>query len=546
MKNKKILYMLLVIIVIGLFNGCSDKNKSQKNKNKNEQSKERILDKPKYGGELSIFTTSNFEQLDPAEIVDNTTMQISANVMETLVGYDEVSKMPIPQLAESWEISESGLEWTFKIRENIKFHDGTELDASAVKYNFLRWTNNSTDNNRKFLYWKWMFDGAPGMLKSVEVVDKYHIKIRLKSKFAPFLKVLAMKNFSISSPAAIEKYGETYSKNICGTGPFILEKIEDNTRIVLKRNDLYWGGKSYLDKIIFKKADNIALLKTDVIANNINIIEGLPESIMKELANSAYSSLIVKGNTLDVSYIAMNSMKPPFDNENFRKAVKMAINKDEIKRTIYDNCGEVINDITPNTAFITTTKINYTNYDVEGAKKLLKKIGYKSDRELKIWVMNTSRSYLSEPKIAGDMIKNYLEAVGIPAVVEEIEFKDFIAKTQAGEHEIAIFGWRGNYPDPDNYIYPMFSAVNSQLGSSGNFSFYRSEKIEAGILKGRKTFEEEKRNEIYGQILKELNDKSAIIPLINVERTVVIKKGIHNYKPSIFGYETLNKVWKTE
>ena len=175
--------------------------------------------------------------------------------------------------------------------------------------------------------------------------------------------------FAVLSVPVLLEYNAWYPFAVFAC-PFILEKIEDNTRIVLKRNDLYWGGKSYLDKIIFKKADNIALLKTDVIANNINIIEGLPESIMKELANPAYSSLIVKGNTLDVSYIAMNSMKPPFDNENFRKAVKMAINKDEIKRTIYDNCGEVINDITPNTAFITTTKINYTNYDVEGAKKI--------------------------------------------------------------------------------------------------------------------------------------------------------------------------------
>ncbi len=544
----KVIKISFLIVAVLLFFSCGKKDgkesSSQKNKNK---SIKKIVETPKYGGEIALFTRSSFDNLDPIESVDSESLKICANIFDTLVYYSDEKKAVEPGLAESWEVSESGLEWSFKIREGVKFHDGEELTAQSIKFNFERWSDPKNSYNKdSFYYWKWMFGGAPGILKSVEVIDKYRVKVRLKIKFAPFLTILSMANFGISSPAAIEKSGADYSKYPVGTGPFKLEKQDNKDELVLVENSSYWRGRPYLDRVVFKRVSNITLLKTEILANNIAIADGLPEMVMKEVTKSGYPTQKIKGPTMDISYIAMNTMKTPFNNEAVRKAIMFSINREELLKTVYDGKGVVLKGVVPDTISDKSSIKSENQYDIERAKKLLKKIGYNSTQEVKIWIVDSARPYLAQPRIAADMLKNSLELIGINSVVEEMDLKTFISRTQSGEHEIALFGWRGDYPDCDNYFYPMLSIENSNLGSSGNFSFYKNEEIEGLLQKGRRSFDSEKRKEIYLKLEKSIEEKAVLIPLINREREVVVNSSLRGYIPSIFGYESLFKVWKKD
>lgn len=544
----KVIKISFLIICLLLFFSCGKKDGKESSSQKNiNGSSKKVVETPKYGGEVSIFTRSSFEILDPIEAVDSESLKITANIFDTLVIYSDEKGTVEPGLAESWELSDSGLEWTFKIREGVKFHDGEELSAESIKFNFERWADPKNSYNKEsFYYWKWMFGGAPGILKSVEVIDKYRVKVRLKIKFAPFLTILSMANFGISSPAAVEKSGADYSKQPVGTGPFKFDKQDKSDEVVLSENSSYWRGRPYLDRVIFKKLPNITLLKTEILANNITIADGLPDMVMKEVTKSGYPTVKLEAPTMDISYIAMNTMKTPFNNETVRKAIMFAINREEMLKTAYDGKGAVLRGIVPERILDNGTTETENQYDIERAKKLLKKIGYNSTQELKIWIVDSARPYLTRPRIAADMLKNSLEQIGITSVVEELDLKSFISRTQAGEHEIAIFGWRGDYPDSDNYFYPMLSIENSNLGSSGNFSFYKNEEIEGLIQKGRRTFESEKRKEIYLKLEKSIRDKALLIPLINREREIVVNRSLRGYIPSIFGYESLFKAWKKD
>lgn len=195
---KKIIYIIVMLLLIC---GCGKKEKKA-GKDMSNKEKSSIIknsdNKPIFGGELVVLTRSDFSNFDPADLVDTESLKITANIFDTLVEYSESDGKFIPALAEKWEMAENGLEWKFYIRKGVKFHDGTDLNSESVKFNFERWSDAKNQyHNGNFYYWQWMFGGTPGILKSVEIVDEYCIKIRLKVKYAPLLSVLAGGNFAI-------------------------------------------------------------------------------------------------------------------------------------------------------------------------------------------------------------------------------------------------------------------------------------------------------------------------------------------------------------
>lgn len=504
-----------------------------------------VADKPVYGGELVMLTGSDFSKFDPADIVDTESMKITANIFDTLVEYSEEDKKFIPSLAEKWELSESGTEWKFYIRKGVKFHDGTILNAEAVKFNFERWSDLKNQyHNGNFYYWQWMFGGFPGIFKAIEIVDEYTVKIRLKVKYAPFLSVISGGSFGISSPEAIKKSGAEYAKTPVGTGPFIFTLSTEKELLTLMRNEFYWKGKPYLDKITFRKISDSNLVNTELKIRKIDIVEEKIPGTLNELKKPEYSSKIVKRESMDICYLAFNTQKKPFDNPKIREAISYALDREDITNTVYGESGIALNGIIPNVVFQHDIKTVKKDKRIETAKKMLKLAGYKEGAELKLWVMEIPRPYLPRPKIMAEVIKNRLEEIGIKTEIESKEWNTYLDSTQSGEHDLGIFGWRGDNIDPDNFIYPLFSLENSKPGMSGNFAFYKNDKMESLLNKGRLTFDEKKRAEIYGEIESIIQKEAPIVPLSSVIKRVVVRNEVKNYKPSVKGYESLYNVWK--
>ncbi|HAS73461.1 MAG TPA: ABC transporter substrate-binding protein, partial [Clostridiales bacterium UBA8960] len=191
--------------------------------------------------------------LDPAITSDSESFQVTANIYDTLVVYKTNETEIKPGLAESWKVSEDGLTWNFKIRRNVKFHDGSKLDAHVVAFNFQRWMDPSSPyHTGQFIYWNYTFGGFPGIIKSVTALSDTTLEIILTEPYAPFLSTISLPAFGIASQSAIVKYNDNLKFHPVGTGPYIFTSWESNESIVLKRNDDYWGEHGKSSEIEFR------------------------------------------------------------------------------------------------------------------------------------------------------------------------------------------------------------------------------------------------------------------------------------------------------
>jgi peptide/nickel transport system substrate-binding protein len=155
---------------------------------------------------LIIGRAGDSISLDPGNTTDMDSVKVTVNIFETLVKYEKDGKEIIPGLATSWKSSEDGLTWIFRLRQGVKFHDGTDFNAKAVEFNFQRWMDvDNPYHNGQFSYWNYVFGGFPGFVKSVTALSDYSVEIKLNKPYAPFINTLATPIFGIGSPDAIKK-----------------------------------------------------------------------------------------------------------------------------------------------------------------------------------------------------------------------------------------------------------------------------------------------------------------------------------------------------
>ena len=228
LKIKIILIVVLILSVIGIFFILKI-----------------TLPKSENDGRLVIGRKTDSISLDPAITSDSESFQVTANIYETLVKFEKGGPEVIPGLAEEWKVSEDGKTWQFKIRKGVKFHDGTDLDANVVAFNFERWMDpDSPYHTGQFIYWRYCFGGYPGIVERVTALSDETLEIVLKEPYAPFLNALSIPAFGIASQSAITKYNETLKNHPVGTGPYIFSEWHQDENIVLIRNELYWAGEA--------------------------------------------------------------------------------------------------------------------------------------------------------------------------------------------------------------------------------------------------------------------------------------------------------------
>ena len=295
------------------------------------------------GGELVFGTASDPVALDGALVSDGESLRPIDQMFEGLVTLKEGTTEVVPALATSWKADAAGTSWTFDLRENVKFHDGTDFNAEAVCFNFDRWYNfkGPFQQQSATYYWQTVFGGfsdgkTPSLYKSCEAKDEHTVVINLTKPSASFLGALALTNFTMASPEALKKYdadkgsvdeetgfkptGSYATQHPTGTGPFKFKSWTRGDRLVMEKNDDYWGDKAKLDELIFRPiADNAARLQAlqsgeiegyDLVEpQDINTIEG--DSNLQVLDRPAFN----------VGYVTINQKVPPFDKIEVRQAV---------------------------------------------------------------------------------------------------------------------------------------------------------------------------------------------------------------------------------
>ncbi|HOL55181.1 MAG TPA: ABC transporter substrate-binding protein [bacterium] len=495
---------------------------------------------PKYGGTLIFGRGGDSVALDPANVTDGESTRVTEMIFEGLVGFKGETTDVIPVLATSWTISKDGKVWTFKLRKGVKFHDGTPFNAEAVKFSFDRQFDK---NHPYYKYGRWEYaEFALDPLQKVEIVDDYTVRFTLKYPFSPFLANLAMFSCAIVSPTAVKKYEADFFKNPVGTGPFKFVEWTQKDKIVLEANSDYWGGRPYLDKLIFRVIPDNSVRWLELQKGSIDAMDGINPDDIPAIKNDP-NVVFYQVPALNICYLAMNTEKKPFDNVSVRRAINYAINKKAIVDAFYGGIGIVAKNPIPPNMMGYNDKVKDYEYNPEKAKELLAKAGYPNGFETTLWTPSIPRVYVPQPTKVAEAIQADLAKVGIKAKIVTYDWGTYLQKTREGEHDMAILGWGSDNGDPDNTIYVLLDKDNTKKGVASNISFYKNDRLHDILIKAQQATSVSARKRLYEAAQEIIKSDAPWVPLAHTSAVAATRKYVKNFAVPAIGAIKFTRVW---
>jgi len=491
--------------------------------------------KPKYGGRMRAGERYGSTGLDAHR------NQYFVDYQHYVLMYNALTIMgPLPQvrtypdLAKSWEISPDGREYTFLLREGVKFHHGKELDSGDVKYSIERVMNPATRSPRAFAY-RW--------IDSVNIIDKYHIKIRLKEPFGPFLTTLTIQNCPII-PAGWEP---TAMKPAPGTGPFVFKSFVPNETAELTRFDQYWeidektGDRlPYLDSIYVKKIVDPTVRWTALRAGDLDYINLPPPNIvLQEAKNPSPGVITVIPQPVGCIWVFFNVSKPPFDNKKVRQAIAYAIDKQELIQAAFWGLGEPVN----NQPFLNRSRMYIPVKDREvnlaRAKQLLSEAGYPKGLKTEFLQFSGGTELPACEVIVGQLSK-----IGVEGTIKIFDRAPWFESIRKGDYHISVRS-ESERLDPDDAYYLYFHS--GEIGKN-NWSRYSNQELDGLMEKGRTIWKWEDRVPIYKKVVEVIKEDLPILYLYKSIIPVAFRDYVKGHEVGAstwFGYYRggMKKVW---
>ncbi|MFC0525378.1 ABC transporter substrate-binding protein [Pontibacillus salicampi] len=480
------------------------------------------------------------QKLDPSQVTDGESIYVTQQIYDTLVDYEQEGTEVKPSLATEWEVSDDGKTYTFKLREDVKFHDGTDFTAEDVVFNFERWTESAD-----FIYYGYMFGASEedkgGIIEKVEATSDYEVKFTLEKPNAPFLSTLAMPPFAIASPDAVQEHGENYFKNPVGTGPFTFESWTQGDKIQLAKNEDYFGQVASVDNVVFRVIPDNGARFMELQSGSIDMMKGMnPQDLTKAEDNQDLQ--IFRRPSMNVGYMAMNTDKEgPLADKKVRQAINLAINKEDLIK-LFEGLGKEAKNPMPPSLWGYNDSVEPYGYDPEKAKTLLAEAGYGDGVDVTLYTMSNPRPYMPQPKVTAQAIQQMLAEVNVNVEIVENEWETHQTKTQNGEHDMAFLGWTGDNGDPDNFLYVLLDKDNAKKGSAGNIAFYKNDEVHDLLTKAQTEMEQEKRVDFYKEAQKIIHEDAPWVPVAHTTPPVAAQSNVGGYIPHPTGSEAFNHI----
>ena len=476
-------------------------------------------------GSMVVTYKDDVSTLDPAIGYDWQNWSMIKSLFDGLMDYKPGTTELTPDLAESYEISPDGTQYTFKLHKGAKFHNGREVTAEDVKYSIERVVNPKTQSPGAGFFgsikgWDEVSGGKSETLSGITVLDPHTVRFDLSRPDATFLHVMAI-NFSFPVPKEeVDKLGADFGKSPVGNGAFKLAEWTLGQRVVFERNADYWKkGSPKLDRIEFQigQEPSVALLR--LTRGEVDILgDGIPPARFLEAKNDpANKGLIVEGGQLHTGYVTMNVKTAPFDNVKVRQAVNMAINKERIVKIINNRAVPANQPLPPSMPGYDKGYKGYA-YDPAGAKKLLAEAGHPNGFETELYANNTDPN----PRIA-QAIQQDLAAIGIKANLKTLAQSAVI---QAGGEGSAPMIWSGgmawiaDFPDPSNFYGPILGRGGAVQGG-WNWAWYCNEELDKLAAEADAMTDPAKkaeREEAWRKIFIHIMEDAPWAPIFNEQR----------------------------
>ena len=495
---------------------------------------------------LTVCTDANPEGFDVVQYNSLVTTNASADVlMNRLVEYDAIGRKVVPGLAASWQVSDDGLSYTFKLRPNVAFHatdyfkPGRKLNADDVVFTFERMLNPG------HAWYKTAPNGYPHaqamqfpkLIKAVQKVDASTVRFELNYPEATFLSSLTMGFASIYSAEyagqllAAGRQADLNSKPI-GTGPFVFRSFQKDAVVRYAPNAGYWGAKPKIGGLIYAITPDAAVRAQKLRAGECQLaLSPKPQDVLAAKADSKLQ--VLQTPAFMTAFVAFNSQKKPLNSPLVRQAFNLAFDKSSYLKTVFDNTA-IAADLPypPNTWSYNKGEKPYA-YDPARAKKLLAQAGYPDGFETTVWVRPSGSTLNPNPKAGTELLQSDLAKIGVKVQIKVIEWGELIKRAKAGEHELLFMGWAGDNGDPDNFLTPQFSCSAVQSGT--NFARYCDAKLDKLISDGKKSSDFAQRAKLYLAAQKLIQEQALWLPLAHPTAYALASKSLSGYAVSPFG-----------
>ena len=494
------------------------------------------------------------EGFDPSAYTSGTTFDASSRpVFNRLVEFKHGSTETEPGLAESYEISDDGLEYTFHIRPGVKFQTTDfftptrELNADDVVFSFERQLDK---DNEWYAYapgisWEY-FDAMsfPSLIKSVDKVDDMTVKFTLNRPEAPFIADLAMDFASIVSKEYADQLAaagtkEQFNQKPVGTGPFTFVAYQQDAVIRYKAFPDYWNGKQPIDDLVFAITTDASVRVQKLKAGECQI---MPYPSPADIADlKADDKLNVEQSAgLNIGYLAYNTLQPPFDKVEVRKALNMAINKKAIIDAVFQGTGQVAKNPIPPTMWSYNDAVKDDPYDPEAAKKMLEDAGV-TDLSMKIWAMPVQRPYNPNARRMAELMQADLAKIGVKVEIVSYEWGEYLARSGEKDHDGAVLlGWTGDNGDPDNFLATLLGC--DAVGTSSNVAEFCYQPYEDLIQKAKIISDQAERAKLYEQAQVIFKEQAPWATIAHSTVTVPMTKNVENFVIDPLGYHRFDGV----
>ncbi len=484
MKKFKAILLLAAVLAILSITACSNQENTPNN---NADTKTN----------LTMGYTTEPEGLDPHRTAAASTFTVTNNIYDTLVGVAPDWEL-IPRLAKSWKISDDGLEITFNLRDDVSFHNGRKMTAKDVEYSFKRLKDAESPRARDY-----------ANIIKIEVLDENNIKFTTEK-----LDVELLKGFAYPWAAVVpEEAADNLKTKPVGTGAFTLKEWVPQQHLTLQRNDNYYGDKAKLESVKLVLIPDATSMMASFQVGDLDIIPLTGDQVTMVENKQEYKVISEPMNAVQI--MSLNTNNPILANEKVRKAMAMAINKDEVIDASVFGYGDKIGSHLPPTSPDYFDTNDVIEYNPEKAKELLKEAGYENGFEVRLSLPKNYQLHVD----AGQVIANQLSKIGITAKVELIEWGTWLSDVYGAKNfDMTVVGHTGRL---DSYAF-----LSRYKSTSNDYISLKTGEVDELLERALQELDGDKRKEIYKEIQVILAEKLPAIYLQTPRTMIALQKNV--------------------
>jgi peptide/nickel transport system substrate-binding protein len=466
------------------------------------------------GGTLRVGLDVDADFLDPRLTKNTSGFRIRELAFNGLVAINP-DFTPVPDLAEKWD-NPDDTTWVFHLRQGVKFHDGTDLSASDVKYTYESVLDPTFNSPSRAFYLT---------VDKVDATDKNTVTFTLKSPFAPFLSYM---DLAIVPQAAAQK--SDFGTKPTGTGPFKVDTWSTGDSIDLSAYDGFYGGRPNLDRVQVKVVPDNSARVVGLESGDLDFVQSpvSPQDVAR--VQSAGKLKVDRTPAAGYTYVNLNTADPILSDKRVRQALSHLVNKQQIIDTIYKGIGKPANGPIVPGMWAYSADVPSFDYNPETAKQLLDSAGWmagadgmrsKDGQKLSL----TVRTHSEDPdrKQLIQVLQSEFQKVGIDATTNTVEFPALFQDVQDGKFQVAVIGWL-NLSDPDRATFRQFTS-----DGTANYGKYKNDQVDMLLKEARTTLDQSKAKTLYTDAVKQIVDDA---PYIFVQ----YQEYIAMYTPKLQGY----------